>query len=212
MSYGVIPCTWGPSTCEVHHGHLFHLWTLRGMYFGCTSDILWCRLILSWLQRPMCKTLVWTAHFNSLNALSYDATWQLLMQFHAIMVVEHTCNAGFDEWAYHYVTREQRVVKGKYYTGDMWQDAPCLLNGAPLARSRASLWCHIMSYDIIWHHSDANLKIPKIDITCNQLSLWTLTPLQISTCRNFRWRLGCCGDMRRSISLAPKPIRNNVVG
>ena len=58
---------------------------------------------------------------------------------------------------------------------------------------------HMTSYDIIWHHMTYNDVKPKnklkiVNITCNQLPSSTLTPLQTSTCRNFRWRLGCCGD------------------
>ena len=74
---------------------------LRGMYLSVpriSCDAGWYFFDYKGLRADH---MVWTAHFNSLNALSYDATWQFLMQFHAIMVVEHTCNAGFDEWAYH---------------------------------------------------------------------------------------------------------------
>ena len=70
------------------------------------------------------------------------------MQFHAIMVVEHTCNAGFDEWAYHQVTGEQRDVKEKYYTGHV---ARC--EYAPLSIKRGTIGevpgVVMMSYDVI---------------------------------------------------------------
>jgi hypothetical protein len=71
------------------------------------------------------------------------------------------------------------------------------------------IWYHMTSYDIIWNHmtyNNAKLKNKlKINITCNQLSSRTLTPLQISTCRNFRWRLGCCGDNAQNDFISAKP-------
>ena len=151
----------------------FHSVYLRPFYMRGTSQAPVPPLNLTWYAPRMYLGYPMMPAYTFLTTKAYvQTTWFEqpilipLMLYHMMQHDSYWCNFML-LWSWNTpvmpvltsgpTTRslENKGMSKRSITQDMWQDAnmrPCLLNGAPLARSRASLWCHMMSYDIIWHH------------------------------------------------------------